>query len=421
MRKYSKFMLIFTLVILVVMAGAGYQAFAQKKKLVIWGWDFRATKDIAPQIEQFKAKHPDVEIEAIDMGPGDLHDKFLIATISGTGAPDVTFEVDTMSRKYYEMGTVYPLTDLIPNHEELFIKAINYRWTHEGELMGAPYDTGPFVIFYRKDILDDAGIDFTTNVTNMQEFLEVGKKITIPDKRYMSVIFAGQLQPFVQSRGGKISNIKNELLFDNPIVAEVAQYMVDVVNKYKIAEYSSPWTPAGYEKVKEGRWVCLPMWYWYQSFALKDIAYKPELVGKWRIARMLPWRKGDPPTGADFTCGGIFLVSKQTQYPDLAKELAASLCSKEAQADQARRRGIFPVNVQALEELSRWEDPFFGGQRPFKIGLELLRDTPVMQFGSKYSVIEGVLTTAMDRMIFDGVPVTKAIKDAKKQAEVELK
>jgi ABC-type glycerol-3-phosphate transport system substrate-binding protein len=418
---------ILTLSIAIALGLLGTVAFAgAKAKLTLWGWDFRATKDIAPQVEAFKVKHPDVEVEALDMGPQDLFDKLLIAITSGTGAPDISFITDGQAFKYYPMGVLYPLTRLIPNWEREFVPAISYRWGYKGQLMGAPYDMGPFVIFYRKDVFDKLGIDFEKNVTSWDKFLEVGKKVTIPGQRYMSVFTnaagSGQFTSIAWSAKAKVTSIDDELLFTNPRAIEVAQYMVDTVSKHKIAEYSNPFDAAGYEKVKSGRWIALPLWFWYQSFALKDIAYSKELDGAWRIARVPAWKEGDPPTGADFFTGGLFIVIKQTKYPDLATELAASLATKDAQVNQARSRGIFPVNVGAQEELARTRsDPFFGGQFTYKIGLDEMKDAMPMSFGPKWSVISDALNKAFDRMMYDNVPVKQALEDAKKDAEREMR
>ena len=407
-------------VLMGVVLGSGY-GFCAQKKLVVWGWDFRATKDIAPQVEQFEALHPDVKIETINIGADDLHKKVMMALLAGTGAPDVSFEVDTHARKYYGTGVIYTLGDVIPNYEDVFVEAISYRWKYQGKLWAAPYDMGTFVMFYRKDILDEVGVNFPES---WQDLIEVGKKITVPGKRYMTVFTtnsAEQLAAIVQSRGGKITNIKDEVLFNDPIVAEVCQYIADAINKHKIAEYSNIFDSAAWVKIKEDRWAVIPAWYWYQSFGLKDMAYKPELEGKWRIARVLPWKKGDPPTGAGFSCGGLWIVPKQTEYPKLAKEFAASLATKEAQVSQATRRGILPVNILALEELSKWQDPFFGGQSPYKIALEEMRDAPTMEFGGKFAgSINPSLNSALNAIVSEGVAINKALDDAVKSAKAEL-
>lgn len=415
-RKISIVVVISGLLLVLV---ASSLVWAEEKKLVVWGWDYRATKDIAPQIEEFEKAYPDVKIEAVDLGAEDLHNKLLASLLAGTGAPDVSFEVDIYARKYYGTPMILPLSDVYPNYKEEFVQGLSYRWEYNGELWGIPYDTGPFIVFYRKDVFDELGVEFPDN---WQDFLEVGKKVTKPGERYMGFFYqADQFAAIVQSRGGMVTSIQDEVLFNNPIAVETLEFIRSLVKEYQITEYASPWDPAGFEKVKTGRWVSLPIWFWYQSFGLKDVAYNPEFDGKWRVAPTLRWTKNDPPTGADFTCGGLWVVTSQTKYPDIAKKFAASLGTKEAQVSQATRRGIMPVNVLALQELSSWQDPFFGNQETFKIALEVMKQyPPSIEFGGKWPAISPILTSAIEKVIFEDVPPDKALADAEKQAKIEL-
>lgn len=407
-------------VIVSVALWTGY-GFSAQKKILVWGWDFRATKDITPQVEQFEALHPDVKIETVNFGADDLSKKLLMAVLAGTGAPDISFMGDTDARKFYGTNLIYTLDDVIPNYEEDFVKAINYRWIYQGHLWGAPFDMGTFVMFYRQDLFDKAG---TTFPTSWEDLIKVGKKMTIPGEQYMTVFqnnSAWQAVSMAQSRGAKISSIKDEVLFNNPTVAGVYQYIDDAVNEHKIAEFASMWDAVAWTKIKENRWAVISAWYWYQSFGLKDAAYLPELDGQWRIAQALPWKDGDPPTGAGFTNGALWVVFQQTDYPQIAKEFAASLATKEAQVSQATRRGILPVNVHALEELSKWQDPFFGGQRPYKIALDEAKVTPTAEYGAKWGgSLLPALTNALNAVVAEGVSPEKALADAEKSAEAEL-
>jgi len=391
-----------------------------QKKLTVWGYDLRATKDIAPQVEKFEALHPDVKIETVNMPSHDMEKKLMMALYAGTGAPDVSYEMDTAARKYYGTDLIYPLDDVI-TYEGIFPNALRSAYIYEGKIWMAPNDLGPFCIYYRQDIFDEVGVDFPKS---WQEFIEIGKKVTIPNKRFMTVFqsdLAEQLTSIVQSRGGKITNVDNAVLFNNSIVAEVCQYIDDAVNKYKIADYAIMWDAAAWTKIKEGRWATIPAWFWYGGF-LKEFAYKPELEGKWRIARPLPWTRDDPPTGATYSGVGGWLVTRQTKYPDLAKEFVALLVSKDAQVSLAKRRGVPPANMEALEVLSKWEDPFFGGQKPYKIMLEEMKDCPPAEYGDKYyGAIRAVLNKMLNKIVQEGTPVKKALEEAEKSAKIELR
>lgn len=394
---------------------------AEQKTLTVWGWDYRATKDITPQVEEFERTHPDVNIETVDLGAEDLHNKLLSSLIAGTGAPDVSFEVDIYARKYYGTPMILSLSDVYPNYKEEFVEGLSYRWEYEGELWAIPYDTGPFVVFYLSDVFDELGIEFPDN---WQDLLEVGKKVTKPRERYMTFFNStdpDQFASIVQSRGGMITNIQEEILFNNPIAVETLEFMCSLIKEHQIAEYATPFDPAGFEKVKGGRWACLPIWFWYQSFGLKDVAYNPEFDGKWRVASTLRWAKDDPPTGADFTSGGLWLVTSQTKHPDIAKKFVASLGTKEAQVSQATNRGIMPVNVLALQELSSFQDPFFGNQETYKIALEVMTNYPSsIEFGGKYPAISPILNSAIQKVMFEDVSPAEALAEAEKQAKIEL-
>lgn len=86
--------------------------------------------------------YPDVKIKAVDLGAEDLHNKLLASLLAGTGAPDVSFEIDIYARKYYGTPMILPLSDAYPNYKEEFVQGLSYRWEYNGELWGIPYDTG---------------------------------------------------------------------------------------------------------------------------------------------------------------------------------------------------------------------------------------------------------------------------------------
>ncbi len=425
MRKLMLVLVVFLFAVSVAFGSGeqeGKEGGKKQVELTIWGWDFRATKDVAEQTKAFEEKYPSVTINAMNMGADDLFDKLNIAIVSGSGAPDICFNVDTQVQEFYSQDVFYDLSEFLPGWENNFVPAISYRWSYEGKLYGAPYDMGPFVTFYRKDIFDQLGIDFESNVTSWEKWIEIGNKVTVPNERYMGAFYGGgHFNAISWAAKAKITDRNNSLLFDNPKAQEVAQGMVDAVNKHGVAEYADYFDPAGYEKIKAGRWITVPTWFWYQSFGLKDLSYTEELDGSWRIARALPWKEGDPPTGAGFHCGGLWVVPKQTENPDLAIELAASFATKEAQVNQSKSRGIFPVNVEAQEVMANeYQDPFFGGQDTYRIGLDQMKDAMSVGFGGKWPIIEQALNNAMDRMMLDGVPVKKALTDAKNQAAKEM-
>jgi len=399
----------------------------EKIELTIWGWDFRATTDIEPQIRQFEQEHPGVKIKGVNMSYPDVYNKFLMAAMSGTGGPDIVFmgTPDETSTKLMKLGekALYCFDEYLPEFKKRYLESTLKDFTYNGHIWGAPAEPGDSVfMFYRKDIFDEAGVEFPSN---WQEFLEVGKKITT-ENRYMSIVGADnagsrQVMNLIWSRGGRLTDEQGNPDLNNPKMREIIQYMADGVNKYKVFDFAPMWEPSAWEKIKKGKWAAICHPFWYQTFALKDQAYSPELVGKWRIAPVLPWGPDDPPTGAEDYWSYGWFVSSNSKHPELAAEFAVFLTSKEALVDIAKRRGFFPGNLQALEELKDYKDPFFGGQQIYKIGYESLKRAPEFKKTAHSWLLATEVQTALVNVIKTGMPVDKALAEAEKRIRLGMK
>jgi len=401
------------------------------EKLVIWGWDEVATKMLKPVIDEFEAAHPGVQVERVNFSYYDLCNKFLVAVSAGTGAPDVSFmDPYIVGRKYYPTGVFLELTDVAPNWKEIYPRMFHPSFSYDDRLFCLPWDMSASVVFYRKDIFDEIGARFPTN---WQDFIKVGKKITADFNndgvidRYMNCfrqVDAG-LQ-WVMSRGLQVTDTEGNILFNNPLVIETYQWLADLVLKHKITNYEYFWEPASFEMIKKGRYACVAMPIWYASFIkggkgapYEGPAYNPDFVGKWRVSLWLPWTKDAEPSGAWWGgCGWV--VPTQTKHPKLAKELAKWISVREKSQLMIADIGKFPALIPALKKLSEREDPFFGGQKIFKILEEAVAFVPTMEVGPNYKVISTVLQKAQDDICLGGMSVEEAIKRAEKEAKLEI-
>jgi len=392
--------------------------------LTVWGWDQHATESVVTQVEKFKSENPNVDFELLDMGPQDVRQKLSIALTSGTGAPDVCFNSCENVFNFYKVeGLLLPLSDYIPNWQKDLSPALSSRWTYNGELMGAPFSISPFVIFYRKDVMDEVGVDFENELRTMKDdYVTIGKKVTIPNERYMAPWrSAWNWTCFAWGMDAQITNQDDDLLFEkDPRSIEVFQWTYDNLYKHKINEYGSPEDVENYVKYKEGRYTCMTYYWFYIWKGLKDLGYSPDQEGKWRVAQMRSWDEPGKMTGSDFIYHGIWLVPGQTKYPDAARRFAASICNQENQVEIANRRTIFPANVKAQAELAEVEDPFFGGQKINKIGMDTIRDMPEYTVGENLMVIVSALVGAADKVYLNHMPVEQAFKEAAQQARKEM-
>src|SRR5215207_8301510 len=110
-------------------------------KLVIWAQ--QANQDVWEKtvLPGFKAEYPDIEIEFVNNTPVEVANQVGLAIQGGTGVPDLAV-------------TEYrSLTALA----ELNATMLGYC-TKEGKIYCVPWDIGPVVTFYRRDIFEAAGL-----------------------------------------------------------------------------------------------------------------------------------------------------------------------------------------------------------------------------------------------------------------------
>jgi ABC-type glycerol-3-phosphate transport system substrate-binding protein len=381
--------------------------------LVVRGWDFATTKLMDKTVEQFQLTNPNVQFERVNIDFGDHADKLTLEMASGQGAPDIAFSDTFISARYYKLGraALVPFDEAIPDYKDRYFASLMEMVTYDDQLWCVPNDIGPFSMFYRQDLLDEAGIAFPESWT---EFADVGEKATSMD-RFWTVFMPennSQWVALAQSLGGQVTNANGDALFNNPEMIQAAEFIVDATAESKYADAASIWDSAAYPKIKQSRWMTIPAFFWYQNFALKDLGYLEELDGNWRISGMLPWSPGDPATGAMYVAAGCFFVPSQTEHPEIATEFLALHTSADIQVDIMKDRGAFSANRRAVEQMQDYQDPFFGNQKTFSIATATMDHAPTVYIGEYGGALGTSMSKALTRMIKEGAPIQQAVADA---------
>lgn len=133
---------------------------ASAGEITVWAWDPNfngATMNKAAEI--YAASHPDVTVTVVDFAKADLETKLQAQLASGTtdGLPDIVLIEDYGAQKYLQSfpGAFEPLSDKVdlsgfaPYKVEL--ASLN------GQGYSLPFDSGVTGLFYRSDILEEAG------------------------------------------------------------------------------------------------------------------------------------------------------------------------------------------------------------------------------------------------------------------------
>lgn len=132
----------------------GTPSASAKGEITIWNRSGDLFKVFDAAIDAFRKAYPDIKVnhQAVDIDA-----KLANTLISGTDLPDGSFWDDAKIGGQAEH--LYDLTDLIAPYRD---KTSAYKLsvnTVGGRIYGVPWDLDPGLLWYREDLLEDAGVD----------------------------------------------------------------------------------------------------------------------------------------------------------------------------------------------------------------------------------------------------------------------
>ncbi len=160
--------------LLAVSAGS---ANADQTEISVWAWGVAASS-LSATLEGFNAQHPDITVNVEQLGYSQVKSRVLAACAAGgTGLPDVfqfqNVEMELISAQFpdcaadlTELGFTDETAALFPDFKMTALR--------DGDrVIGMPWDTGPVMVFYRRDFYENAGVDADSIVT-WYDFIAAG-------------------------------------------------------------------------------------------------------------------------------------------------------------------------------------------------------------------------------------------------------
>ncbi|WP_168735903.1 ABC transporter substrate-binding protein [Cohnella fermenti] len=127
-------------------------------------------------IDQFNAANPDIKVTAQVQSWNDAYTKFPAAIQSGNG-PDLLFTIPDYTTVIKQLGVVQPVDDIVKSLDEKhgFLEAAVTPYQYDDHVWAVPAYGMVQVLWYRKDLLDAAGI---TPPKTWDELAEAADKLT---------------------------------------------------------------------------------------------------------------------------------------------------------------------------------------------------------------------------------------------------
>lgn len=209
-----------------------------KTQLNILWWGSQTRHELTTQmLEKFQEENPDIEV-VMDYSDWDGYWTKLPAQVAGGQTPDV-FQMDYAKlAQYVENGVMAPLDDYVANGSldlSNVAQSVIDSGSIDGKLYAVSTGTNAPVMLYRKDILDDLGIELPMNPT-MSEYTDISKKVyeaTGLRDTFVTSCSADNLRFRLRNYGMNLYNDDASALgFDDPkYIVDMWQLALDAQNE----------------------------------------------------------------------------------------------------------------------------------------------------------------------------------------------
>ena len=131
--------------------------------------------------ELFTKRHPNITIKAENTPWGDFRQKYLTQA-AGNALPDIIYVHFSWAQDFAKSGILKAVDDYIAKesnfHLDDFVKSSLPSYQRDGKLWVVPYDEGPGVMYYNKDIFDKAGIKYPDDSWTLDTLRDAAIKMT---------------------------------------------------------------------------------------------------------------------------------------------------------------------------------------------------------------------------------------------------
>lgn len=159
---------------------------AGKITLELWDWwgSGAYNEAIEKIVSNFNASQDEIFVKHINYPWGDVWTKALAATAAGN-PPDIVIQdimtVPTRAEAKQAMN-LQPYIDKEPGFKDKFYPQLWDATVYKGESYAVPFTTDTRLLFYDKDMFEEAGLDPESPPTTWEELLQIARKLDKVDE-----------------------------------------------------------------------------------------------------------------------------------------------------------------------------------------------------------------------------------------------
>ena len=296
-------------------------------------------------IEGFNKENPNIQVEILNVAWDSVVEKETAAFAAGSG-PDISFQTEQFPL-YAKNGYLMPLDDYV-DEEKLSgypQSALDYC-SQDGKLMGIPFVALNSVMFYNKDLFEEAGIE---NVpTTWDELLETAKKLTKDtdgdgeiDQWGMMFEMDDYWQPLtyiIQAGGDMWNENRTNIGFNNEKGIEGLEFFNRLYNEDNVILPLDKYTSKDEERAY---FYNNQIGMWPQQINYVNTIKEASDVNLGAFELPVGPAPDEEHSKWNFANIGMLSISSQTKYPDAAWKFVEYVTRPEVEKDYLSEVGFF--------------------------------------------------------------------------------
>lgn len=384
---------------------------------ITFSFDQGIGKPAQQLIDEYNASQDKVKVET-NILPQDanvVHDDFVNKLASGDKSVDV-MAVDVVYIS--EFAAAGWLEDLTPHFDkstqDKYLPGTIYAATFDEKLVSFPWFTNASALFYRKDVLEQLGVQPPTTYQGWMDLSEKAKGVN--GVEYVADFQAAQSEAlvcnwveFIANNGGGVLDSSGKPIVNSENNIEATKIMADLVKNYAPEGITTYTEPESEQVFLDGKALFLRDWSGFWSQANREGSKVKDLVG---VTTLPIGPNGEEPHS---TLGGLNLVinkaideDQKEAAVDFIKYLSGEKAQKEMNLIAAQPPVLQSVYTDPeVLEVNPFYEEFYG----------IIMNGKARPMSPKYAKVSDAIQRNIHSALTGEVSVEKALD--KTQSELE--
>ncbi len=398
---------------------------AMATEITVWSWDpnFNGAT-MKEAAARYAVTHPDVTVNLVDFAKADLEQKLQAQLASGTtdGLPDIVLVEDYGAQKYLLSfpGAFEPLDGKIdysgfaPYKVELA--------TVDGKTYSLPFDSGVTGLFYRSDILAEAGYTAADlqDIT-WDQFIDIAKVVKEKTGHPMLGIDlndAGAVRVLLQSAGKWYFTPDGQ-----PDIAGSATFKAALETYAKLLQAKEIYKPVSGWTEYTGGFTSGEVASVFTGVWMTATIKAADMSGKWGVAPLPKLAGVEGATHASNLGGSSWYVLASSAEKDQAVDLLAEIWGKDVEFYQkilVDQGAVGSLLASREGDAYKAADAYFGGQTVWQSFSDWLVQIPPVNYGIFTNEVDAAVAAQLPTLA-NGGSVDEAITaiDAQVRAQIQ--